>query len=205
MWQPMRLLGLRSATSPKTRRLRQCCANVWNELSRHPRSPVSRFRNYEAAAESRVSREPRCTSRRGTCFCIAAWCCVDENDTEAERFFGRKAAWKFAEAVELHWCRARALPIDPDGRTGAGLVTQHRYGFVVQSRAFGLRPATQQWVVDAAQRQRDCPRMVRLTVSAGRRDYPPLFAERSVARVSSPGLWRPCFRSVRGQAALRSR
>ena len=30
----------------------------------------------------------------------AAWCCVDEGDIEAERFFRRKAAWKFEEALE---------------------------------------------------------------------------------------------------------
>ena len=30
----------------------------------------------------------------------AAWCCVDEGDVEAERFFRRKAAWKFEEALE---------------------------------------------------------------------------------------------------------
>ena len=29
----------------------------------------------------------------------AAWCCVDESDTEAERYFRRKAAWKFEEAL----------------------------------------------------------------------------------------------------------
>ena len=29
----------------------------------------------------------------------AAWCCVDEGDIEAERFFRRKAAWKFEEAL----------------------------------------------------------------------------------------------------------
>jgi uncharacterized protein len=29
----------------------------------------------------------------------AAWCCVDEGDVEAERFFRRKAAWAFEEAL----------------------------------------------------------------------------------------------------------
>lgn len=29
----------------------------------------------------------------------AAWCCVDEQDTEAERFFRRKAAWRFMDAL----------------------------------------------------------------------------------------------------------
>lgn len=32
-------------------------------------------------------------------FLRAAWCCVDENDTEAERYFRRHAAWRFTEAL----------------------------------------------------------------------------------------------------------
>jgi uncharacterized protein (DUF2225 family) len=32
-------------------------------------------------------------------FLRAAWCCVDEDDTEAERFFRRHAAWRFTEAL----------------------------------------------------------------------------------------------------------
>jgi hypothetical protein len=30
----------------------------------------------------------------------AAWCCVDEGDVEAERFFRRKAAWAFERALD---------------------------------------------------------------------------------------------------------
>ena len=29
----------------------------------------------------------------------AAWCCVDEGDTEAERYFRRHAAWAFEKAL----------------------------------------------------------------------------------------------------------
>jgi hypothetical protein len=29
----------------------------------------------------------------------AAWCCVDEGDTEAERYFRRQAAWAFERAL----------------------------------------------------------------------------------------------------------
>ncbi len=32
----------------------------------------------------------------------AAWCCVDENDTEAERYFRRHAAWRFTEALAAY-------------------------------------------------------------------------------------------------------
>jgi hypothetical protein len=35
-------------------------------------------------------------------FLRAAWCCVDENDTEAERYFRRHAAWRFTEALALY-------------------------------------------------------------------------------------------------------
>lgn len=32
----------------------------------------------------------------------AAWCCVDEGDTEAERYFRRLAAWCFADALDAY-------------------------------------------------------------------------------------------------------
>jgi len=32
----------------------------------------------------------------------AAWCCVDEGDAEAERYFRRQAAWKFEESLEAY-------------------------------------------------------------------------------------------------------
>ena len=35
-------------------------------------------------------------------FLRAAWCCVDEADTEAERYFRRHAAWRFTEALAAY-------------------------------------------------------------------------------------------------------
>jgi uncharacterized protein (DUF2225 family) len=35
-------------------------------------------------------------------FLRAAWCCVDESDTEAERYFRRHAAWRFTEALAAY-------------------------------------------------------------------------------------------------------
>jgi len=32
----------------------------------------------------------------------AAWCCVDEGDAEAERYFRRHAAWMFEESLEAY-------------------------------------------------------------------------------------------------------
>src|SRR5271170_6091492 len=53
---------------------------------------------YEAAAKVATWQgdDPRAI---GDCYLRAAWCCVDEGDTEAERYFRRKAAWMFAEAL----------------------------------------------------------------------------------------------------------
>ena len=37
-----------------------------------------------------------------TCCLRAAWCCVDEGDTEAERYFRRQSAWMFERALEAY-------------------------------------------------------------------------------------------------------
>jgi hypothetical protein len=90
----------------------------------------------------------------------AAWCCVDEADTEAERFFRRKAAWKFEEALSSY---------DGVAREERAVLTYlvgelwRRVGDVRQATAWFDRVsgeitevATQQWVQDAARQQRDC-------------------------------------------------
>jgi uncharacterized protein (DUF2225 family) len=92
----------------------------------------------------------------------AAWCCVDEADTEAERFFRRKAAWKFEEAL---------ASFDGVAREERAVLTYlvgelwRRVGDQRQAADWFNRvageindPATQQWVLDAARQQRDCPR-----------------------------------------------
>jgi uncharacterized protein (DUF2225 family) len=92
----------------------------------------------------------------------AAWCCVDEGDIEAERFFRRKAAWKFEEALES---------FDGVAREERAVLTYlvgelwRRVGEVKLSVAWLNRvaaevadPQTQAWVTDAARQQRDCPR-----------------------------------------------
>ena len=92
----------------------------------------------------------------------AAWCCVDENDSEAERFFRRKAAWKFEEALSS---------FDGVAREERAVLTYlvgelwRRVGDVRQANEWFNRvaseltdAATQQWVLDAARQQRDCPR-----------------------------------------------
>ena len=92
----------------------------------------------------------------------AAWCCVDEGDIEAERYFRRRAAWKFEEALSS---------FDGVAREERAVLTYlvgelwRRIGDVRQANAWFNRvqseigdPSTQQWVIDAARQQRDCPR-----------------------------------------------
>src|SRR6185295_16331663 len=92
----------------------------------------------------------------------AAWCCVDEGDTEAERYYRRKAAWKFEESLGS---------FDGVGREERAVLTYlvgelwRRVGDQRCSRNWFDRVAsevtdgqTQQWVLDAARQQRDCPR-----------------------------------------------
>ena len=73
--------------------------HVWNELAPQLSTlAVSGSEKYEAAAK--VAEWQGLEVRHVADLLLrAAWCCVDENDIEAERFFRRKAAWKFTEAL----------------------------------------------------------------------------------------------------------
>lgn len=92
----------------------------------------------------------------------AAWCCVDEGDIEAERYFRRKAAWKFEEALASY---------DGVQRDERAVLTYlvgelwRRTGDTARGRTWFERveqevedPQAQQWVLDAARQQRECPR-----------------------------------------------
>jgi uncharacterized protein (DUF2225 family) len=92
----------------------------------------------------------------------AAWCCVDEGDVEAERFFRRKAAWAFERALSGY---------DGVAREERAVLTYlvgelwRRSGDLGQARAWFDRvpaeltdPAAQQWISKAALQQRDHPR-----------------------------------------------
>src|SRR5437867_6017541 len=73
---------------------------VWNELAPAvAKGPVCGSEKYEAAAK--VAEWQRIGARHVAELLLrAAWCSVDEGDIEAERFFRRKAAWKFEEALQ---------------------------------------------------------------------------------------------------------
>ncbi|MEI6740550.1 MAG: DUF2225 domain-containing protein [Gemmatimonadaceae bacterium] len=92
----------------------------------------------------------------------AAWCCVDELDSEAERYFRRKAAWRFAEALSQY----DGVPA-ADRAVLTYLVGElwRRIGDQAQASDWFARvpaeitdPANQQWVITAAEMQRIDPR-----------------------------------------------
>jgi uncharacterized protein len=135
---------------------------VWNELAPAIATGlVCGSEKYEAAAKVAdwQGLEPRHVA---DLLLRAAWCCVDEGDIEAERFFRRKAAWKFEEALQS---------FDGVARDERAVLTYlvgelwRRVGDMRQSCQWFNQVAsevvdahTQQWVVDAARQQRDCPR-----------------------------------------------
>ncbi|HEU5175459.1 MAG TPA: DUF2225 domain-containing protein, partial [Gemmatimonadaceae bacterium] len=116
---------------------------------------------YEAAAKVAEwqSLEPR---HIADLLLRAAWCCVDEGDVEAERYFRRKAAWKFEEALESYdgvQQDERAVLTYLVGelwrRTGDNTRARE---WLDRVEAEVVDRQTQQWVIDAARQQRDCPR-----------------------------------------------
>lgn len=136
--------------------------HVWDELA--PRladgqMPGSDKYEFAAKVATWQGAEPR---RVADLLLRAAWCCVDEGDVEAERYFRRHAAWTFERAL------ASYDGVDRDER---GVLTYlvgelwRRVGDTETARDWFDKvadevtsPQTQQWVIDAAVQQRDCPR-----------------------------------------------
>lgn len=135
---------------------------VWKEIApRVASGTVTGSDKYEAAAmvAEWQGMEPR---HIADLLLRAAWCCVDEGDTEAERFFRRKAAWAFEDSLKSF----DGLPRD-ERAVITYLVGElwRRVGFMASAyywfdRVKGeiIDPESQQWVLDAARQQRDCPR-----------------------------------------------
>ena len=146
--------------------------HVWTELAPQlaqtpvplgapSRLPVTGSAKYEAAAKVAEwqNLEPRHVA---DLLLRAAWCCVDEGDIEAERFFRRKAAWAFASALDGFDGVAREeravltyLVGELWRRVGDRAQAWEWFDRVVGEVVDG---STQQWVLDAARQQRECPR-----------------------------------------------
>lgn len=92
----------------------------------------------------------------------AAWCCVDEGDREAERYFRLAAARWFITALD-GWGdvardeRAVITYLVGELWRRIGNLTEARTWFNLVECEITDR-ATQQWVLDVARQQRDCPR-----------------------------------------------
>jgi uncharacterized protein (DUF2225 family) len=136
--------------------------HVWDELApKISAGAVSGSDKYEFAAKVAAwqGAEPR---RIADLLLRAAWCCVDEGDVEAERYFRRQAAWMFERALSSY---------DGVDREERAVLTYlvgelwRRVGDTKKAREWFDKVAdevtntqTQQWVMDAARQQRDYPR-----------------------------------------------
>ena len=138
--------------------------HVWDELAPNlSRQPFTGSDKYEFAAKVAMwqGAPPR---RVAELFLRAAWCCVDEGDIEAERYFRRYAAWGFEDALSAQDVARAERPV-LTYLTGElwrriGDVEHARVWFerVSSEIASAKTQQTQKWIVDAARCQRDTPR-----------------------------------------------
>jgi len=135
--------------------------HVWDEITpRLDSHAVLPSEKYEFAAK--VATWDGASPRQiADLWLRAAWCCVDEHDPEAERFYRRHAAWSFAEALETY---------DGIDRNSRAVITYlvgelwRRIGDVAQANAWFDRvqhevvdSAHEGWIVQWAKRQHDDP------------------------------------------------
>lgn len=92
----------------------------------------------------------------------AAWCCVDEGDVEAERYFRRHAAWMFEEALKAYDAiprEERAILTYLVGELWRRIGDSKKAECWFESVMGEVTDIqSQQWVVDAADQQRLNPR-----------------------------------------------
>jgi uncharacterized protein (DUF2225 family) len=137
-------------------------ANVWGELT--PKvavGPLTGSEKYELAAKVATWQrgEPL---EIGDLLLRAAWCCVEEGDIEAERYFRRLAARKFEEALTT-WGS-----IQEDRRAVVTYLIGELWRRVGDTKRAVqwfdrvpseiVAPLAQRWVLKAALVQRDKPR-----------------------------------------------
>jgi uncharacterized protein len=135
--------------------------HVWNELAPKISRPLTGSEKYEAAAKVAEWQglEPRHVA---DLLLRAAWCCVDEGDVEAERYFRRQAAWAFQDALSS-WGevareeRAMLTYLVGELWRRVGDVRQANEWFEEVEGAV-VDFERHQWVIDVARQQRDRPR-----------------------------------------------
>lgn len=135
--------------------------HVWNELAPKLITGTVGSEKYEAAAK--VAEWQSMEARYVADLLLrAAWCCVDEGDTEAERFFRRRTAWMFERAlgsydgVVLEERAVLTYLVGELWRRVGDMKAATAWFNLVAGEVVDSQ--TQQWVVDAARQQRDSPR-----------------------------------------------
>jgi uncharacterized protein len=141
---------------------RTIATNVWDELApKLAAGAISGSEKYEFAAKVAMWRGAA-PERIGELLLAAAWCCVDEGDIEAERYFRRKAAWMF-EAALASWdgvapgMRALLTYLVAElWRRVGDLEAATEWFDRVPSEV--VAPVSQRWIIRAARQQRNDPR-----------------------------------------------
>jgi uncharacterized protein len=134
--------------------------HVLNELTPSISFSITGSAKYEAAAK--VAEWQGVEERSVADLLLrAAWCCVDEGDTEAERYFRRQAAWMFERAL------ARYDGVANEERAVLTYLVGElwrRIGDMNQARTWFDRVHEevedsdgQQWIIAAAEQQRTDP------------------------------------------------
>jgi uncharacterized protein (DUF2225 family) len=135
---------------------------VWGELTpKLAGGPITGSEKYELAAKVAAWQrgEPL---EIADLLLRAAWCCVDEGDVEAERYFRRKAAWTFEEAldtwggVDEHHRAVLTYLVGELWRRVGDVKTAAKWFDRVPSEI--VAPVSQRWILKAARQQRDDPR-----------------------------------------------
>ncbi|MDQ3244422.1 MAG: DUF2225 domain-containing protein [Gemmatimonadota bacterium] len=135
--------------------------HVLSELAPHVPVSVTGSGKYEAAAK--VAQWQSTDERQIADLLLrAAWCCVDEGDVEAERYFRRQAAWMFERAL------ARYDGVPKEERAVLTYLVGElwrRVGDLAKARDWFDRvpeevreDSSQRWILAAAEQQRSDPR-----------------------------------------------
>jgi uncharacterized protein (DUF2225 family) len=135
--------------------------HVFRELMPLRPTFVAGSEKYEAAAK--VAQWQGMDTRHVADLLLrAAWCCVDEGDIEAERYFRRLACRAFEEALQSYDGvprEERAILTYLVGelwrRVGDLKTSTHWFELVASEIT---DPESQQWIIDAAEQQRVNPR-----------------------------------------------
>jgi uncharacterized protein (DUF2225 family) len=134
--------------------------HVLNELA--PMAPVSVTGSAKYEAAAKVAEWQGAEARQVADLLLrAAWCCVDEADIEAERYFRRLAAWSFEQALSSY----DGVPVEERGVL-TYLIGElwRRIGDLRQAREWFDRVPEeivdsdgQHWILAAAEQQRTDP------------------------------------------------